>query len=317
MFTFVEQGTSNADSGWVLTNDGTITLGTTALTFGQFSGAGQIIAGTGLTKTGNTINAIGTADRITANTDSIDIASTYIGQTSITTLGTISSGTWSAATIAASRGGTGQSSYTIGDILYADTASTLAKLAGVATGNALLSGGTGAAPSWGKIGLTTHISGTLGIGNGGTGVTSFTSNGVVLGGATLSSTAAGTANQVLVIPPAGGAPLFSSINLASSAAVGSSLLALANGGTNASTAAGARTNLDVPRKYKSVVPSGATTATITHNLGTTDVLVEIYEISSGITVYADVTRTTTNAITVAFSVAPSANQYRAIVIAAE
>lgn len=55
LFTFVEQGTANADSGWVLTTDGSITVGTTGLTFVQFSGAGQITAGTGLAKTGNTI----------------------------------------------------------------------------------------------------------------------------------------------------------------------------------------------------------------------------------------------------------------------
>jgi phage-related tail fiber protein len=75
-FTFVEAGTANADSGWVLTTDGTITLDTTALDFTQFSGAGQIDAGAGLTKTGNTL-AVGTAStgRIVVNADSIDLAS--------------------------------------------------------------------------------------------------------------------------------------------------------------------------------------------------------------------------------------------------
>jgi hypothetical protein len=107
MFTFVSEGTVNADSGWVLTTNDTITLGTTALTFAQFSGAGQIVAGDGLTKTGNTLNAVGTADRITVNADSIDIASTYVGQTSITTLGTITTGTWNGSTIAVGNGGTG------------------------------------------------------------------------------------------------------------------------------------------------------------------------------------------------------------------
>jgi hypothetical protein len=254
MFVFVEMGTVNADSGWVLTtNSPMLPIGQQALTFAQFSGAGQIAAGAGLTKTGNTVDAVGTADRITVNADSIDIASTYVGQTSIVTLGTVTTGTWNATTIAANRGGTGQTSYTVGDLLYADSSSTLAKLADVATGNALLSGGVGVAPSWGKIGLTTHVSGTLPI---------------------------------------------------------------ANGGTNASTVAAARTNLDVPRKYKSVVPN-ANPATITHSLGTTDVMVQIYEIATGITVYADVTRTSANAVSVGFSVTPSANQYQAIIIAVE
>jgi hypothetical protein len=109
MFTFVSEGTANADSGWVLTTNDTITLDTTALAFAQFSGAGQITAGAGLTKTGNTIDAVGTADRITVNADSIDIASTYAGQSSITTVGTITSGTWNGTDIAVADGGTGAS----------------------------------------------------------------------------------------------------------------------------------------------------------------------------------------------------------------
>jgi len=75
MFTFVAEGTTNSDSGWVLTTNDSIVLGTTSLTFSQFSGAGQITAGSGLTKTGNTID-IGTASssRIVVNADSIDLA---------------------------------------------------------------------------------------------------------------------------------------------------------------------------------------------------------------------------------------------------
>ena len=106
MFTFVAEGTVNADSGWVLSTNDTITLGTTALAFSQFSGAGQITAGAGLTKSGNTIDVVGTADRITVNADSIDIASTYVGQSTITTLGTVTTGTWNATTIAIANGGT-------------------------------------------------------------------------------------------------------------------------------------------------------------------------------------------------------------------
>ena len=74
-FTFVEEGTANADSGWVLTTDGAITLDTTALAFTQFSGAGQITAGAGLTKTGSTLDVISAdASRIVVNADSIDLA---------------------------------------------------------------------------------------------------------------------------------------------------------------------------------------------------------------------------------------------------
>lgn len=69
---FVEEGTVNTDSGWVLTNNGTITVGTTALTFTQFTGLGQITAGAGLTKTANTLDVIG-GDGITVNADSVVI----------------------------------------------------------------------------------------------------------------------------------------------------------------------------------------------------------------------------------------------------
>jgi hypothetical protein len=74
--------------------------------------------------------------------------------------------------VPATAGGTGQTSYAIGDLLYANTTTTLAKLPDVATGNALISGGVSTAPSWGKIGLATHVDGTLPILNGGTGQTS-------------------------------------------------------------------------------------------------------------------------------------------------
>jgi hypothetical protein len=77
----------------------------------------------------------------------------------------------SIATLPATSGGTGLASYAVGDLLYAATTTALAKLADVATGNALISGGVGVAPSYGKIGLATHVSGTLPIANGGSGAT--------------------------------------------------------------------------------------------------------------------------------------------------
>lgn len=73
-FVFVSEGTVNADSGWLISTDGAITIGTTAINWIQFSGAGQIIAGTGMVKTGNTIDVVGTSGRIVANADSIDLA---------------------------------------------------------------------------------------------------------------------------------------------------------------------------------------------------------------------------------------------------
>ena len=108
-FTFVEDGTVNADSGWVVASNGAITVGTDAIAWVQFSGAGQITAGNGLTKSGNTIDAVGTAGRISVSSDAIDIDSGYIGQNTITTLGTIATGTWEATDVAVEHGGTNAS----------------------------------------------------------------------------------------------------------------------------------------------------------------------------------------------------------------
>ena len=151
-FEFVEEGTANADNGYVCSTNLPITIGSTNITWTQFSGAGQISAGTGLTKTGNTLDVVGTPDRITTNADSIDIASTYVGQTSITTLGTIATGTWNATTIAVARGGTGATSLTDNGILYGKgTGAITATAAGTIDANGIgqiLSVTTGGVPAW-------------------------------------------------------------------------------------------------------------------------------------------------------------------------
>ena len=110
-----------------------------------------------------------------------------------------------AGTLIAANGGTGFASYAVGDLLYANTTTTLAKLADVATGNALISGGVSTAPSWGKIGLTTHVSGTLPIANGGTNATATPAAGAVAygTGTAYDFTAVGTSGQVLTSAGAG------------------------------------------------------------------------------------------------------------------
>jgi len=155
-FTFVEEGTVNGDNGFVCTvNAGAGAIDVAAIEFVQFSGAGQITAGTGLTKTGNTLNVGGTTDRITVGTDAIDISTNYVGQTSITTLGAITSGTWTGTQIGAAYGGTGQTTYTVGDFLYATAATTLGKLTNTTTAqsetaarNVLVMDPATGTPSW-------------------------------------------------------------------------------------------------------------------------------------------------------------------------
>lgn len=176
LFTFVEEGTTNGDTGWVLTTNNPITLNTTSLTFTQFSGAGTYTGGNGITITGTSIAAnlaarltftssqidlasgivtpgtytsvtvdtygrttagadiitsnggvyrtaagtftartiTGTANRITvtngdgvSGAPTIDIHASYVGQSTITTLGTIATGTWQGTTVGVTYGGTG------------------------------------------------------------------------------------------------------------------------------------------------------------------------------------------------------------------
>jgi len=146
-FTFVEEGTTNSDSGWVMSNNGAVTVGSTALTFSQFSGAGQISAGGGMTKSGNTLDVVaGTG--ITVNANDVQISATYAGQPSITTLGIVTTGIWSADTIAVNKGGLGMSSYTAGDMLYASGTTAVSKLAKGTAGQMMVMNSGATAPSW-------------------------------------------------------------------------------------------------------------------------------------------------------------------------
>ena len=110
-----------------------------------------------------------------------------------------------AGTLGAGYGGTGLASYAVGDLLYASGTTALSQLADVATGNALISGGVATAPAWGKIGLTTHVSGILPIANGGTNGTAVPTAGAVPygTGTAYAFTAIGTAGQVLTSAAAG------------------------------------------------------------------------------------------------------------------
>ena len=190
MYVWVEEGTTNADTGWLLDHQRPITLGSTNLAFTQVSGLGQITAGAGLTKSGSTLDVVGTANRISVAADAIDISSSYVGQATITTVGTITTGTWTGTDVA-----------------------------------------------------------------------------------------------------------------------------VADGGTGASTAAGAKTNLGFVGRYAASFGDGsATSFNIDHNLGTLDVIVQIFQTADGVEVECDVTRSTTNRVVLAVAAAPSSNALRVVVV---
>lgn len=185
-FVFVEEGTANADSGWVLTTNGSITLGTTELAFAQFSGAGQIVAGDALSKTGNELDV---------NVDNVTVE------------------------------------------IYSDA---------------------------------------LRVKDAGIDADKLAAGAVDLGTSTVTGT-----------------------------------LPVLNGGTGATDAAGAKTNLGFMTRYSVTATwTAGENKTVTHSLGTKNVIVNVYD-SSDAMVIADVVTTTTSAITVMCSVA---GDYRVVVI---
>lgn len=201
-FVFIETGTVNAGSAWVVATQGTITPGTTAVTWVQFNGATSYSAGSGLTLTGSVFsaNVTGTSTEISG-----------------------------------------------GNIRVKSSATS---------GQALLSQGSGNEGNYGAL------------------------------------------------------------NLAGGSSIVTGTLPVGNGGTGGATAAAARTALGVPSKFAAAVGDGSTTSiVVTHNLGTQDVIVQVYTASGTFAqVQVEVQYTSTNTITLVFATAPTSGQYRVVVI---
>jgi hypothetical protein len=171
-FTFVQFGSTQKTTGWVQT-ESVVIFGTDSIIWEQFSGAGTYQDGDGLLLTGNVFSvrvndttggielyndkvqlksslageALNYTDgvldvryddtSIELIDNNLQIKSTWAGQSAITTLGTITTGTWHADTITYNYGGTGFSTYAKGDMLYASAANTLSKLEAGTNGQTL------------------------------------------------------------------------------------------------------------------------------------------------------------------------------------
>ncbi len=233
---YVQEGTTGAGDSYVCTNDGTITFGTTAITFAQFSGAITYTGGTNITVSGQTISVSGTIAATLGGTGTSTVTTGDLLYGSGTnTWGKLAAGAaykslvmnaggtnveWNAValnesaavsgTLGATNGGTGLNTYTLGDIVYSSASNTLAKLAGntTTTKKFLVQTGTGsasAAPEWGTISgsdVSGNISGQAGsVANALTAGTYLTAGGTYDGSAArtfaVDATDANTASKVV------------------------------------------------------------------------------------------------------------------------
>jgi hypothetical protein len=155
----------------------------------------------GISNTGVTAGSYGSASSVTTLTVNAQGQLTVAGSVAIA----IAASQITSGTLPVVRGGTGLASYTIGDIIFASGTTALSTLPDVATGNALLSGGVGVAPAYGKVGLTTHVSGVLPIANGGTNISTYAVGDILYCSATnvLSKLAKPSSSSYLAMTSAG------------------------------------------------------------------------------------------------------------------
>lgn len=278
---WVNEGTTNGDTRWALTTNDPVVLNTTALVFTQDGGLAGVTAGTGLSKTGNTLS----------------IAASYAGQTSITTLGTVATGVWDATTIAIAKGGTGATSAlgafdalsgmtAVGDMLYGGAAGSRTVLAGnITTTRKFLrqtgSGAASAAPAWdtlvdGDLPATLSANARVAVSKNGTAVA--TRRGLNL--------IEGTNVTLTVADNPGSERVDVTVNSTSSVT-----------------------------KYAVTVGDGVLTSfNIAHGLATEDVIVIAYDVATKEDVTVEVDRTDANTAVVRVAVAPATNSLRIVAI---
>lgn len=171
-FTFIQQGTTLSDTGWVCTADPGGTINVTAMPWTQFSGAGTYLAGNGLQIVGNTFSVKPNGTSLDASSSGLKISDTYAGQTSITTLGTIGTGVWHGSVVDVAYGGTGAATFSAGYLKASGTTAftTVATIpntdiTGLGTmstqnaNNVAITGGSAAVSTLKTLGLTGYLYG--------------------------------------------------------------------------------------------------------------------------------------------------------------
>ena len=343
MFVFVAEGDTNADSGWVLTTNDPITLGSTSLTFAQFSGAGQIAAGAGLTKTGNTLD-IGTAStsRIVVNADNIDLATVARTDTSGTAgvnfiqsfttdfygrvTGSVAAdvrdastsqkgiASFSSSTFSVASGAVDVKTGGISNTQLANSSITVSAGTGVTvTGSPVSLGGsvtvaigqavaTTDSPQF--VGLT--LTGKLSLANA---TSSLSSVNLGTGTADPSTPTSGdfwrnTGDLKFYNGTATKTLAFTDSNITGTASNVTGVVAIANGGTGATTAADARTNLGGLTRKTTGTNSAGTTTTVNHGFGQW-VTVQVFETATGDLVECDINNASTSGGTTTITTAAS------------
>jgi hypothetical protein len=268
---YVDQGTANADTGWTQTTNAPITIGTSNIVWAQFSGSGAYTAGTGLTLTGNqfsltspvvaTLGGTGTTTAPTSGQFLYSSGGTTYAPTTLTTVAvtTFAGGTTGltpaaatsgaitlAGTLVAVNGGTGQSVYAVGDILYASTTTALSRLADVAAGSYLRSGGVNTAPVWSTTTLPN----------------SATTGDILFASAanTYTNLADVATGNVVISGGVGTAPSYGKVGLTTHV---SGTLPIANGGTNSATALSG-SSIMVSNGTSIIQGAAGTTTTVLH-----------------------------------------------------
>jgi hypothetical protein len=274
----------------------------------------------------------GTANRLTiggtATDPTFDVSTSYVGQATITTLGTITTGTWAATAITVDKGGTNLTSFTIGDMIYASGATTLSKLAIGTAAQILVTNGGATAPAWHTLvtaditdltsattGITKVGTVTTGVWNagiingiyGGTGVNNGSST-ITLGGSLTTSgafalTLTVTAGTNVTLPTSGTLVNTAVTSLASLTSVGGAF-AISGAFTGATTGAFSSTlstsQLTITDTASRIIP-GATSLSLRNNANNADNIlisdagaITVRSTIGGVTTISGTTATFTN-----------------------